>query len=99
MVFCCKKRQSQAVSTMKNKAREAKDKASEMEHCAQDHTRGSKDQIGSYLSEKAGAVKDKTYEIAESAKQKGAADAMKHTFGIADVDQDDSNVNTRTRRD
>ncbi|KAL2463099.1 Late embryogenesis abundant protein [Forsythia ovata] len=128
----------QAMDSMKNKAQEAKDKASEMAHSAQGRTRESKDQTGSYLSEKAGATKEKTCETAETAKQKvggaaqdtkekasqmaesgsetadtgkektgglfqktgeqikemaqGTADAMKHTFGMADTDEDDPNT-------
>ncbi|WOG85125.1 hypothetical protein DCAR_0104312 [Daucus carota subsp. sativus] len=54
---------------MKDKAQAAKDKASEIVGSAKDRTVESKDQTGSYVSHKAGAVKDMTCETAQAAKQ------------------------------
>ncbi|KAK2631657.1 hypothetical protein EUGRSUZ_L02621 [Eucalyptus grandis] len=69
---------------------------------AKDKTHESKDQSGSYISEKAGAAKQKASETAEATKEKasraaeqvksmaqGAKESVKHTFGMAgDEDQD-----------
>nr|XP_017257457.1 PREDICTED: late embryogenesis abundant protein Dc3-like [Daucus carota subsp. sativus] len=59
----------QMADIMKDKAQAAKDKASEMVGSGKDRTVESKDQTSSYVSHKAGAVKDMTCETVQAAKE------------------------------